>query len=87
MISWESIDRAEENVVGALRREGGELSFPEVASTTKLPFEIIIKVLDNLMTKGIVEIKTQGTEESSIRLARLVPRSLGARFSSFFAVD
>jgi uncharacterized membrane protein len=74
MLSYEVIDHAEEDVLGALHREGGELSYSELVTSTKLPFEIISKVLENLEAKEAVRIETEGGGQAGLRLVRLLQK-------------
>lgn len=79
-LSYEAISNAEDEVVGALRREGGVLSYPELVSLTKLPYDFLSRLLDRLKSEARVEISEEG---SAIRLVRLAkPATRLARFLS-----
>ena len=83
MVSYEAITHAEDDVVGALQREGGELSYPELVSVTKLPYEIVSEVLENLSSEERVQITPMGEEGSEVRLVRLRTSPFAARFATW----
>lgn len=85
MISYERITNAESDVVGALQREGGELSYPELVSATRLPNEIVSEIVDRLRDENRVEVAEIGAESSKIRLVRLRSRPFMKRFASFLS--
>lgn len=85
MLSYEAIAHAEDDVVGALQREGGELSYPELVSATKLPYDVVSEVLDRLSSEERVDISTLGGRGAGVRLVRLRTKPLGARVRSLFA--
>ena len=69
MISYDTIQHAQENVVRTLRREGGELSPSEIVLSTRLPYDVVTTVVDYLRQKGIVEIlKAADTKIEIVRL-------------------
>ena len=72
MISYEAIQHAQENVVRTLRREGGELSPSELVLTTRLPYDVVVSVLQHLQQRGIVEVETHKGNNAQIELFRLL---------------
>jgi hypothetical protein len=79
MQSYATLTDAEDEVVGALQREGGVLSFPELLSVTKLPYEYLGRVLDRLRNEERVEISEEGPDIRLVRLAKST-RGLGRLF-------
>ena len=69
MVSYAAIQNAQENVISALRREGGELSSSELVLTTQLPYDVVVSVVKQLVEKGKVErSKIAATDIELIRL-------------------
>lgn len=52
---YETIERAQENVLDALYREGGELSYSELVLAALLPYDVVVSVVEQLEEKGRVE--------------------------------
>lgn len=76
-----SYEATQDEVVGALRREGGELSYPELVSATKLPQELVGRVVAQLKDDGRVEI----TElQDDVRLVRLHRGPFGRAMTKLF---
>jgi len=68
-ISFPTIQNAEENVLHALRREGGELSASELVLTTHLPYDVVVSVVKQLVEGGKLELlKAAASEVGLIRL-------------------
>lgn len=84
MLSYKTILNAEDDVVSALHRAGGKLSYPELVSFTGLPNEIVSQVVDHLKMEKLVEVATIGPENSAVRLVRLRSRPLAERISGLF---
>jgi predicted methyltransferase len=55
-VPYETIKRAPDEVLNALHREGGELSFAELVLATRLPYDVVVTVVKHLKEKGEVEI-------------------------------
>lgn len=85
MVSYEAITNAESDVVGALQREGGELSYPELVSATRLPNEIVSEIVERLEGENRVEVSEIGSESSKIRLVRLRSKPFMKRFTSLLS--
>lgn len=70
MISYDTIQHARETVLHTLSREGGELSHSEIVLSTRLPYDVVAAVIDQLKQKGIVKI--QRAADAKIETVRLV---------------
>lgn len=77
MVSYDVIKNAENDVLGALRRAGGELSLSELTDATHLPCVVVKKVVDQLSEKRLVHVsKHPGT---GLTLVHLCKRTLWQR--------
>ena len=56
MVSYGVIRTAEDSVVGALRREGGELCLAELLHVTHLPATVVERVVQQLVEKKVVHV-------------------------------
>lgn len=71
MVSYGAIADAEHDVVGALQREGGKLSLPELTDITHLPSGVVIDVVEHLAENHTVQVQVQeGTGLKLIELQR-----------------
>ena len=59
MISYNVLSEAENSVLTALLREGGELSLPELTNLTQLPSGIVQSVVTQLVHKNSVDVDEQ----------------------------
>lgn len=71
MLAHRAITQAEDDVIGALQREGGELSYPELVNSTNLPYAVLNEILEHLKSRNRVEIDTWDEEGAGVRLVRL----------------
>jgi hypothetical protein len=65
-VSYATIHDAQENILRALRREGGELSSSELVLTTQLPYDVVISVVRQLAELGKVELHKAAASEIEI---------------------
>lgn len=71
MVSYGAISDAEGDVLGALQREGGKLSLPELTDITHLPSGVVMNVVDHLTENHTVQVQEQeGTGLKLIELRR-----------------
>jgi hypothetical protein len=59
MISYGALNQAENDVMGALKREGGKLSLPELTDVTSLPSGVVKAVVEQLVHKNSVKVLTE----------------------------
>lgn len=78
ILAYHNITRAKDEVLGALHREGGELSYPELVSLTGLPYETVSGVLEQLQGQERVQI----IDNNEFRLVRLPSTRVKAFFGS-----
>jgi DNA-binding IclR family transcriptional regulator len=62
-VPYETIERAPTEVLNALRREGGELSYSDLILATKLPYDVIVAVVEHLEEKGRVRTDKESVSE------------------------
>lgn len=71
MVSYGAISDAEGDVVGALRREGGKLSLPELTDITHLPSGVVMDVVEHLTEiRKVHVLEQEGTGLKLIELQR-----------------
>jgi hypothetical protein len=68
-VPYEILKGATDNVVGALRREGGELTYPELTELTHLPSRVVEEVVQKLKTDNRVEVTQQ--EGTGLKIVHL----------------
>lgn len=69
-----SLEQAEKRILQALTKEGGELTRSEIVLTTRMPYDLVIRALGELVREALVRVSHAEPSEEPSKLETIVLR-------------